>query len=223
MKMKRWRVTGAVGALLALAGFNGNSLAATTHDVTISGFTFNPANLTVQAGDSVKWTHQVDFAAHTSTSGTPPGTPDGLWDSGLLVAGQSFTRQFDDAGTFPYYCEPHFTSMIGSILVQGGGVNQPPAVSITSPTNNASFPVTNTVEIVATATDDGSVAQVQFYDGATLLGADTTSPFAFNATLSVGGHALTARVHVGGGKHHHPHGADCQSHSGKDRQGGSDD
>ena len=55
--------------------------------------------------------------------------------------------------------------------------NQPPAASITSPADGAVFPWKPTIPITATASDpDGTVTTVQFLDGTTLLGTDTTAP-----------------------------------------------
>jgi len=55
----------------------------------------------------------------------------------------------------------------------------PPSVSITSPGNGATLPTGNIV-INATASDsDGSVVTVEFYEGATYLGEDTTSPYSY--------------------------------------------
>ena len=71
--------------------------------------------------------------------------------------------------------------------------NQPPTVSV-------SAPATGTVGVAlllsATASDsDGTVAKVDFFDGATLLGTDTSSPFTFNWTPATDGvHSVTARA-----------------------------
>ncbi|MBM3757086.1 MAG: hypothetical protein FJW38_24265 [Acidobacteria bacterium] len=55
-----------------------------------------------------------------------------------------------------------------------------PTVSISSPVNNASFTAPASVTIDATAaTTQGTITQVEFYNGATLLGTDTTSPYSF--------------------------------------------
>ena len=164
--------------------------AATTRDVDMIGFAFNPSTITIQTGDSVRWTQRDDFTVHTTTSGTPPASPNGLWASPLLSTGETFTHAFTQAGTFTYYCIPHAFTMSGSVTVQGGA-NQAPTVSITSPTNGASLSA-GTVTIEATATDDGSVASVQFFDGTSSLGTDTASPYSVSANLSVGGHSLTA-------------------------------
>lgn len=55
---------------------------------------------------------------HSSTSGSPPGTPDHRWDSGVQNAGFTFDHQFTGAGTFHYYCSIHFSfGMVGTITV----------------------------------------------------------------------------------------------------------
>ena len=70
--------------------------------------------------------------------------------------------------------------------------NQAPSVAITSPSGNSS--VGPAFTIGATAADsDGSVASVAFYDGASLLGTDSTSPYTWALTgVALGNHALTA-------------------------------
>jgi glucose/arabinose dehydrogenase len=71
--------------------------------------------------------------------------------------------------------------------------NTPPTVSITSPTNGASFPVPASVTIEATAHDtDGTITKVEFFDGTTSLGSDTISSYSVTANLGLGSHALTA-------------------------------
>jgi glucose/arabinose dehydrogenase len=73
------------------------------------------------------------------------------------------------------------------------GANVPPSVSITSPTNGASFPAPGTIIIAATASDsDGNVTNVSFFDGTNSLGNVATSPYSILASLGVGSHALTA-------------------------------
>jgi plastocyanin len=57
----------------------------------------------------------VDNIPRTSTSGNCC-SPDGLWDSGLLTSG-SFSRQFAQTGTFPYYCTVHGAMMTGTVVV----------------------------------------------------------------------------------------------------------
>jgi predicted amidohydrolase/regulation of enolase protein 1 (concanavalin A-like superfamily) len=79
--------------------------------------------------------------------------------------------------------------------------NVPPTVSVTSPSSGASFAAPATVTIAAAAGDsDGSVAQVEFYRGTTLLGSSTTSPYSFKwNNVAAGSYTLTARAIDDGG------------------------
>jgi hypothetical protein len=71
--------------------------------------------------------------------------------------------------------------------------NSPPTVTITSPTNGASFIAPATITIQADASDsDGSVTNVQFFDGAISLGNVSSSPYNLSVSLAVGSHVLTA-------------------------------
>jgi len=74
--------------------------------------------------------------------------------------------------------------------------NQPPTVSITSPAAGASFIAPANVTINASASDtDGTVTRVDFYQGSTLIGSDTTSPYSVVWTgAAAGSYSLTARA-----------------------------
>ncbi len=90
-------------------------LLATVHEVSIQDFAFSPATLEVQAGDSVRWTNN-DASAHTATGAN------GEWDSGSLSNGQSFTFQFNTAGSFAYLCSFH-PSMTANINTSAVGID----------------------------------------------------------------------------------------------------
>jgi hypothetical protein len=64
-----------------------------------------------------------------------------------------------------------------------------PAVAITSPA--AGSTVSGTVEVTADASDDVGVARVDFYQGSTLLGSDTTAPFSIAWNTTAVGNAST--------------------------------
>ena len=82
-----------------------------TVNISMVDNAFQPQNLTVQVGTTVVWTNNGNNP-HTSTSDT------GLWDSGLLSKGQTFSRTFDTPGTFPYHCTPHQSlGMVGTLTV----------------------------------------------------------------------------------------------------------
>lgn len=91
--------------------------------------------------------------------------------------------------------EPPSASMWTDLGPCGGSSgNTPPTVSITSPTNGANFSEGDDVTINADANDvDGSVTQVEFFQGATSLGIDSSSPYSVTWTnVSVGSYSLTA-------------------------------
>ena len=95
----------------------GSAQAATPAPVTIvlKNFAFDPKQVTVPVGTTVVWTNR-DAASHTVTAGTR-GSPSGLFDSGNLASGASFSFTFTKAGTYPYYCAIH-AGMDGSVTVQ---------------------------------------------------------------------------------------------------------
>ena len=70
-----------------------------------------PYEVTVDVGGEVTWSND-DTAAHTVTSGTPAGGPDGLFDSSLFMAGTTFSYKFEEAGTYNYFCMVHPLSLI---------------------------------------------------------------------------------------------------------------
>lgn len=78
---------------------------------------FQPDTLTVRVGTTVTWINQDGFI-HTVTSGTSPSERSGLFDSGNLNAGETFSFTFDQARTYDYFCIPHYSlGMIGKIIV----------------------------------------------------------------------------------------------------------
>ncbi len=79
-----------------------------TVDVQIKGFKFIPAIVTVNKGDTIRWTN-YDGAQHTATG-------DGL-DTGNMVKGQSSEITFDKEGAYEYICTIH-PSMKGQVVVQ---------------------------------------------------------------------------------------------------------
>jgi glucose/arabinose dehydrogenase/plastocyanin len=177
--------------LCAAALITAGNARAAVQDVSIVGFSFQPASVSINTGDSVRWT-EMDGAFHSSTS------DGGLWDSGSLPFNGQFSFQFNAAGDYPYHCTPH-PFMTASVSVQASA-NQPPTVSITSPTNGASFTAPAVVPINANAADpDGSVTNVAFFDGTTLIGQDSQSPYTVTATLAAGSHGLTAVATDNGG------------------------
>jgi plastocyanin/uncharacterized protein YggT (Ycf19 family) len=117
-----------VATAVSLIGYP-KAVSATTVDVTVGpngDLVFSPSSVTIHPGDQVRWTW--GSSGHSTTSGSP-GMPNGIWDSGILNQGASFTRTFNSTGTFPYYCTPHggCCGMVGTVTV----VNASPTPSPT--------------------------------------------------------------------------------------------
>ncbi len=87
-----------------------------TVNVGQGGNRFVPSTSTISVGDTVRWVWVG--SGHSTTSGPcPPCSPSGVWDSGIRFSGFMFERQFNEAGSFPYFCIPHNVSMTGTINV----------------------------------------------------------------------------------------------------------
>ena len=109
------RLTRLLAALLLLvAGFTISSPARAQGETVVveaaDGNVFEPATITITVGDTVTW-RNTDDVPHTSTS------EDEVWDSGTLAAGEEFSFTFEEAGTYPYFCEFH-PGMEGTVVVQ---------------------------------------------------------------------------------------------------------
>lgn len=102
--------------------------------------------------------------------------------------------------SYQYASVVHATANVPTVVPTYSGVgkigNASPVVSISSPANNASFVAPASVTIQATASDtDGTITKVEFYNGATKLGEDLTSPFSFVwSNVVAGTYSITARA-----------------------------
>ena len=80
---------------------------------------YTPSNLSANVGDTIIMTNTDPTGVHTFTSGTVDGfapSPSGIFDTGVLMSGDSFAWTPTEAGTVPYYCMLH-TWMTGTITV----------------------------------------------------------------------------------------------------------
>ena len=88
------------------------------------------------------------------------------------------------------------TSAQISNIYNYGRITPLPFVTLTSPTNGASFIVSSNITLTASVvTNAQTISAVQFYAGATLLGQSTTAPYTFTWTnVQMGIYSLTANV-----------------------------
>ena len=78
--------------------------------VVMENLAFDPATVTIKAGESVTWTNQ-DAMNHTVVADK------GEFKSGDLGQGAIFTFKFDNSGTYSYHCSIH-PSMKATVVVQ---------------------------------------------------------------------------------------------------------
>ncbi len=88
------------------------SLAAgVTHDVVIENYRYVPSEITIKAGDTVRWTNREKRTSHSILFKGPQG-----FESERLFPDESWSRTFDQPGSYPYGCGPH-PDMAGHVEV----------------------------------------------------------------------------------------------------------
>lgn len=80
------------------------------NEVWIQNYSFTPASITVAVNSTIKWTNK-DAVVHTATSNN------GVFDSGSISEGGTYSYHFSTPGTYSYHCTPH-PHMTGTIIVQ---------------------------------------------------------------------------------------------------------
>ncbi len=138
-------------------------------------------------------------------------------DAASVLLGLGSKSSEGDSWSYSWDPAPIGRHILTAVAVDGGGAkntslpvqitvepppNQAPTVSISSPANGASYVAPATIQLTATAGDiDGTVAKVEFYSGAALIGSDNVSPFTMSwAGIVPGTYALTAVATDNGGK-----------------------
>ncbi len=138
---------------------------------------------------------RVEFYAGATLLGTATLAPYVVgWDTTTVANGTITltTRAYDFAG--------NSTPSANLVITVD---NAAPTVAITSPANGTSFSfLTFSTTVQASASDNVGVTQVVFYDGASVIGTDTTAPYSVSWSLGgvpKGTHTLTAKAHDAAG------------------------
>jgi chitinase len=172
---------------------SGNPAPTTSITSPANGASFTaPAtiNIAANASDTAPGTvASVAFYNGTSLLGTDTSSPYTFSWTNVAAGTYSIkTIATDNQGA---------TGTSATISVTVNGTNPAPTTSITSPANGATFTLPVTINLAANASDTspGTVASVAFYDGTTLLGTDTSSPYTFSwTTATAGTHTLTTKA-----------------------------
>jgi len=153
-----------------------SEVAITTGSVTLSvpgceetDECYTPSTATVDVGGVVTMTNTDSAGIHTFTSGTTEdfvASPDGIFDSGMLMKpGDSFEWSPDATGEYPYYCTLH-TWMIGTIIVQEAEAEEHDEEADAAAEAQAADAAAEDVELVVTITDsvmgDGTHVYLEF-------------------------------------------------------------
>ncbi|MDB5273640.1 MAG: large protein [Chitinophagaceae bacterium] len=189
-------VTTSTAVSVTVTSSSGNQAPSVLITAPVNNGTYNaPAAVTimVNASDADGTVSKVDFYNGATLIGSDNTSPYYITWSG--VGGGTFVVTAvatDNAGATK-------TSTPINVVVYGAvtpPANQPPAVSLTAPTNGTSLTAPATFNLAATASDaDGSVSKVDFYNGTTLLFSDNTAPYAYSWTgVAAGSYTLLAKA-----------------------------
>jgi chitinase/chitodextrinase len=137
---------------------------------------------------------QLRNSAGTSLGGVTVGATGGwqtwatLTTTVTLPAGAQTLRVYAVTGGFNLN---YLTFATGSTAP----TNTPPTVSFTSPASGASFSAPASISLAASASDNVSVAKVEFFSGSTLLFSDATAPYSYTWTnVAAGTYTITAKA-----------------------------
>ena len=76
-----------------------------------NGLQFNPAQVTIEVGDTVRWTNQG--------GGHNVNSDDGLFGNAVSTDAWVFEHTFNEVGNFGYHCQPHIDQgMTGGVTVE---------------------------------------------------------------------------------------------------------
>lgn len=125
--------------LLCLVAAPGPLLRAETYDIAVNSNSFFPNDLSIQTGDTVRWTLEVSPGGGCGYGYCPPvgegvehtvTADDGSFSSGNPRSAFVFEHVFDTPGEYYYHCEVHSapgldinSSMNGRIQVEGEAGN----------------------------------------------------------------------------------------------------
>jgi plastocyanin len=97
-----------IGTWGGAASADDSARASRTAAVSVPGFKFQPAKLTISRGSKVRFSN-ASGTAHTATR-------QGSFDTGRIKPGKAATVQFTTKGTFAYHCKIH-PFMKGKVVV----------------------------------------------------------------------------------------------------------
>ena len=181
--------TGSTSLPVTVNGPNASPTAALTAPANGASFTA-PATitLTATASDTDGWITTVEFLRNGTVLGVtniPPYST--TWSN---VGAGSYTlsvRATDNRSA---------VTTSAAVTITVGAPNNPPTVSLTSPSTGSSYFAPANISLAANASDsDGSITRVDFYQGGTLIGSSTANPYVATwSSVGAGSYTLTAKA-----------------------------
>jgi len=104
-----WQKLKRAPAVLALVSYT--ALAGQMVEVSIEKYLFTPPEVSIRAGDTVKWVNREKRTSHSVVFPQEGGR-----ESERMFPDESWERQFTQPGRYPYTCGPH-PEMKGVIIV----------------------------------------------------------------------------------------------------------
>ncbi len=156
-----------------------------------SGATFNaPASvtLTASASDPDGTITKVDFYQGSTLLNSDSSSPYSFNWTNVVAGNYTLTaKATDNSGA---------TTVSNPVTITVSATNQPPVVSLTSPTPGATFNAPASVTLTASASDpDGTITKVEFYYGSNLITSDNQSPYSYTVTgVPASNYTLTAKA-----------------------------
>src|SRR5206468_5157019 len=127
---------------------------ASTKQVGVKDFAFDPKTVTVGVGNSVHWSREAgSTASHSVTANN------GFWDSGAPTSGPIDVTVTFSAGSFRYYCKVHGAPNGAGLYGMNGFVKVP--VTLTGGPSGPRF----RVRWATTSSDTGNAYDVQYRVG----------------------------------------------------------
>ncbi|WP_198673149.1 cupredoxin domain-containing protein [Simplicispira lacusdiani] len=106
-----WRVLPCAALAFSVAATSLPVSAQQTVEVAIQNYRFEPAEVRVRVGDTVRWTNQEKRTSHSVLF-----SPEQGGESERFFPQESWQRRFDAPGQYPYSCGPH-PEMKGVVVV----------------------------------------------------------------------------------------------------------
>jgi hypothetical protein len=167
------------------------SIISPINNATING----SQTITVNASDNIG-VAKVEFYINGALQATDTTSPYSFSWNTTSVANGSYTltaKAYDAAGNI---------GQSSNVTIAVSNSSPAPTVSIIYPTNGATYNESATISLTASATANGTatIAKVEFYNGANLLKAVSTSPYIYTwSNVAKGTYAVTAKAYDSNG------------------------